>query len=63
MEYTVSNLVIESVDEYIDRMIKLYPDEKDLWEIRRQESKVAEQYNKEHPAPKGYVNCFTGWSV
>lgn len=63
MEYAAVNLVIESVDEYIDRMIKLHPDEKDLWEIRRQESKAAKQYNKEHPAPEGYVNCFTGWSV
>lgn len=63
MKYDAKDLVIESVDEYIDRMIKLYPDEKDKWEIRRQESKAAEQYNKEHPAPKGYVNGFTGWSV
>ena len=39
MKYTADNLVIESLDEYFDRMIKLYPDEKEKWEIRRKESK------------------------
>ena len=63
MKYDSNNLVIETMDEFIDRMIKLHPDEKDLWEIRRQESKAAKQYNEDRPAPEGYVNGFAGWSV
>lgn len=63
MKYDASNLVMESIDEFFDRMIKLHPDEKDKWEIRRKESKEFEEWSKEHPAPEGYVNCFTGWSV
>ena len=31
MTSTADNLVIESLDEYFDRMIKLYPDEKEKW--------------------------------
>lgn len=63
MEYTAADLYMESIDEYFDRMIKLYPDEKDKWEIRRKESKEFEKWSKEHPAPEGQVNCFPGWSV
>lgn len=63
MKYDSNNLVIETMDEFIDRMIELHPNEKDLWEIRRQESKAAKQYNEDHPAPEGYVNGFAGWSV
>ena len=63
MKYTADNLVIESLDEYFDRLIKLYPDEKEKWEIRRKESKEFEEWSKEHPAPEGQVNCFPGWSV
>ena len=44
-------------------MIKLYPDEKEKWEIRRKESKEFEELSKEHPASEGQVNCFPGWSV
>ena len=62
MKYDSNNLVMETMDEFIDRMIKLHPDEKDLWEIRCQEYKAAKQYNEDHPAPEGYVNGFA-WSV
>lgn len=62
MKYNSNNLVMETMDEFIDRMIKFHPDEKDLWEIRRQEYKAAKQYNEDHPAPEGYVNGFA-WSV
>lgn len=55
IKYDKSTVIMESTDEYVDRMIELHPDNKEYWEKYRESCKEHEKFIKNNPCPSGYI--------
>lgn len=56
--YTKEQLVIEPLNAYYDRMIEMHPEDKEYFENLKKKYEDFKKWDKENPAPVGYVNCF-----
>ena len=56
--YTKEQIVMESFDAYCKRMIEMHPENEEYFENLKKRYEEFKKWDKENPAPVGYVNCF-----
>lgn len=58
VNYTKEQLIMVPLDAYCERMIKKYPEDKEYYKNLKKRYEEFKKWDKENPAPEGYVNCF-----